>query len=154
VAKTAAPRASDARPAAPVRPVEDEPGPLLLVPAYVVLLAAGIVAGLLGAFLLSAGPRTGGGHLVLPVGLVLALVLHPLAVGAGLLITGSRAGTLTPLVGWSMVVLPLSSGTSEGDVVLPGTTLSLAYLAVGVAAFAVPAFLVRPTRGRSAPPRR
>lgn len=141
------------RSAAPARPTEDEPGPLFLVAAYVVLLLAGVVAGLLGAFLLTAGPRAGG-HLILPVGLVLALVLHPLTVVAGLWTTGSRAGTLTALVGWSVVVLPLSSGTTEGDVVLPGTTLSLAYLAVGVAAFAVPAFLAHPTRGRSAVPRR
>jgi hypothetical protein len=144
---------TDTRAAAPTRPDADEPGPLFLVLAYTVLLVAGITAGLLGAFLLSAGPRPGG-HLVLPVGLLLAVVLHPLSVLAGLLLTGSRAGTVTPLVGWSMVVLPLASGTAEGDVVLPGTTLSLVYLLVGVATFGVPAFFARPTRGRSAMLRR
>lgn len=131
----------------------DEPGPLFLVLAYTVLLVAGITAGLLGTFLLSAGPRAGG-HLVLPVGLLIALVLHPLSVLAGRLLTGSRVGTLTPLIGWAIVVLPLSSGTAEGDVVLPGTALSLVYLLVGVVAFGIPAFFVRPTRGRSAMLRR
>jgi hypothetical protein len=153
VTRTAAPRPSATRSAAPARPVEDEPGPLFLGAAYVVLLIAGITAGLLGAFLLSSGPRSGA-HLLLPVGLLIAVVLHPLTVVAGSVLTGSRAGTVTALVGWSMVVLPLASGTAEGDVVLPGTTLSLVYLAVGVVAFAVPAFLVHPTRGRMALARR
>ena len=109
---------------------------------------AGITAGLLGTFLLPAGPRPSG-HLVLSVGLVLALVLHPLSVLAGLLLTGTRAGTVTPLVGWAVVVLPLASGTAEGYVALPGTTLSLVYLFVSVVTFGVPAFFARPTRGRS-----
>jgi hypothetical protein len=115
----------------------------------VVLVVAGITAGLLGVFLLPAGPHVGG-HLVLPVGLVLALVLNPLSVLAGLLLTGSRAGTVAPLVGWAAVVLPLASGTAEGDVILPGTTLSLIYLFVSVLTFGGPAFFARPTRGRSA----
>lgn len=135
--------------AAPARPDEGEPGPLFLVAAYFVLVVAGATAGLLGTFLLSAGPRVGT-TLVLPVGLLLALVLHPLAVLAGLWMTGSRAGTLAPLVGWSLVVLPLSAGTTEGDVVLPGTSLTLLYLFLGVLTFGVASFRTRPTRGQSA----
>lgn len=142
----------DTRAAAPTRPEQDEPGPLFLVVGYAVLLIAGVTAGLLGTFLLYAGPRVSG-HLVLPVGLLIALVLHPLSVFAGLVITGSRAGTLTPLVGWAVVILPLLSQTAEGDVILTGSALSLAYLLVAVVAFGAPAFFVRPTRGRSAMPR-
>lgn len=141
-------RATNARRAASDPPDEGEPTPLFLVAAYTVLLVSGIAAGLLGAFLLSAGPRAGG-HLVLPIGLLLAVVLHPAASIVGLVLTGTRAGTVTPLIGWSMVVLPLSSGTSEGDVVLPGTTLSLAYLLIGVLGFGLAAFFTRPTRGRT-----
>jgi hypothetical protein len=140
------------RRAAPARPDEGEPGPLFLVAAYAVLFVFGATAGLLGSFLLSAGPRIGA-TLALPVGLVLALVLHPLAGYLGHLLTATRAGILTPLVGWAAVVLPLSVGTSEGDVVLPGNTLSLIYLVLGVLMFGVPAVVTRPTRGRSAWPR-
>lgn len=113
----------------------------------------GFTAGLLGAFLLSAGPRVGT-TLVLPIGLLIAVILHPLAGYVGLLLTGTRAGTLTPLIGWSMVVLPLSSGTAEGDVILPGSALSLVYLLVGVLTFGVIGVVTRPTRGRSALSRR
>jgi hypothetical protein len=141
--------ANRSAPAAPARPDEGEPGPLFLVAAYTVLLVAGVTAGLLGAFLLTAGPRIGG-TLVLPVGILLALVLHPLTVFAGLRLTGTRAGTLTPLVGWSMVVLPLSSGTTEGDVVLAGTPLTLVYLFLSVLTFGLASFRTRPTRGQSA----
>jgi hypothetical protein len=94
------------------------------------------------------------GHLVLPIGLLIALVGHPIAGYLGLVLTGTRAGTLTPLIGWALVVLPLSSGTSQGDIVLPGTLLSIAYLIVGAAAYGAVAVFTRPTRGRAAVPLR
>ena len=132
---------------------EDEPGPLFLVPAYAVLLILGATLGVLGSFFLAAGPRSGG-TLLLPVGLLIALIGHPVAVLLGLWTTGTRAGTLTPLIGWSMVVLPLSVGTAEGDVILPGNTLSIGFLLVGLTTFGVTAFLTRPTRGQTAVRRR
>jgi hypothetical protein len=137
----------------PTRPREDEPGPAFLLAAYVVLLLFGMVLGLLGVFLLLAGPRIGD-TLVLPVGLVIAVVGHPLAAFLGLRTAGTRAGTLTPLIGWSVVVLPLSSGTAEGDIALPSSFLSISYLLVGVLAFGVASFLSRPTRGPSSLGRR
>jgi hypothetical protein len=127
---------------------EGEPGPVFLVLAYLVVGLLGIVLAVLGVFLLPAGPRVGS-TLVLPVGLAIAVVGHPLAALAGLWTTGTRAGMLTPLIGWALVVLPLSSGTAEGDVALPGTTLSVVYLLVAVLAFVAPVFVTRARRGRS-----
>jgi hypothetical protein len=148
---TAVPAAGSATPARPDS--ADEPGSLFLVASYAVLLLLGVVLAVLGVFLASAGPRVGG-HLVLPIGLVIALVGHPIAGVLGLVLTGTRAGTLTPLAGWAAVVLPLSSGTAQGDIVLPGNLLSIGYLLLGAAAYGVVAVFTRPTRGRAAfPPR-
>jgi hypothetical protein len=130
--------------------VEDEPSLPFLVAAYVVLVLLGVVLALLGVFLLAAGPRVGEGTLILPIGLVIALVGHPVAGLLGFRMTGTRAGTMASMLGWVVVVLPLASGTAEGDVVLPGTLLSIAYLMVGVLAFAAVALMTRPTRGRVA----
>jgi hypothetical protein len=127
----------------------DEPGQLFLAASYLVLTLFGIVLGLFGIFLLAAGPRVGT-TLVLPVGLLVAVVGHPVAAVLGLQLTGTRAGTVMPLLGWSIVVLPLSSGTSQGDVVLPGSLLSIAYLLVSVVTFALAVLRTRPTRGRTA----
>jgi uncharacterized membrane protein len=137
----------------PARP-EDEPGLPFLVAAYAVLVFLGVVLALLGVFLLFAGPRTGGGSLIVPIGLVIAVVGHPAAALLGFRMTGTRAGTMAPLLGWVAVVLPLASGTAEGDVVLPGTSLSVIYLMVGVLAFAAVALTTRPVRGRVAVNRR
>jgi hypothetical protein len=137
--------------AAPSAP--DEPGRLFLVASYVVLVLLCAVLGLLGTFLLAAGPHLGK-TLALPIGLAIAVFGHPAAAYLGLELTGSRAGTLAPLAGWSLVVLPLSSGTAEGDVVLPGNLLSIAYLMLGVATFGIAAVLTRPIRGRTAIGRR
>jgi hypothetical protein len=132
---------------------DDEPSPAFLAVAYAVLLVLGAVLALLGTFLLAAGPRSGA-TLVLPVGLLIAVVGHPVAGWLGLRLTGTRAGTLTPLLGWCLVVLPLSSGTSGGDVVLPSSLLSIAYLLLGIGAYGLVALVTRPTRGRSAVVRR
>jgi hypothetical protein len=142
---------SAAAPGSAARPghEQEEPSPGFLAAAYTVLFLLGVVLGLLGTFLLAAGPRSGG-TLVLPIGLAIALVGHPVAGWLGLRITGTRAGTLTPLLGWCVVVLPLSSGTPNGDVVLPSSLLSILFLLVGIGTFGVVALLTRPTRGRSA----
>lgn len=147
-------RPSQARSGRPALGPEDpEPSPLFLVAAYVVVFLLGVVLALLGTFLLAAGPRIGS-TLVLPIGLVIALVGHPLAGWIGLRLTGTRAGTLAGLVGWSVVVLPMSSGTREGDVVLPSSLLSIAFLLVGIGSYGLFAFLTRPTRGMAAAGRR
>ncbi len=127
----------------------DEPGPLFLAASYAVLFLLGVVLALLGTFLAPAGLRVGG-HLVLSIGILVALVGHPIAGLLGLTLTGTRLGTLTPLLGWALVVLPLSSGTAQGDVVLPGTATSIAYLLVGAASYGAVAVFTRPTRGRAA----
>ncbi len=128
---------------------DDEPGPAFLVASYLVLFTLGLTLALLGSFFLSAGPRSGT-TLVLPIGLVIALVGHPAAARLGLYLTGTRAGTLTPLVGWAVVIIPLSSGTAQGDVILPNSLLAVAFLLVGLLTYGVVAVLTKPWRGRSA----
>jgi hypothetical protein len=128
---------------------DDEPAPALLVASYLVLFALGLTLALLGTFVLAAGPRAGT-TLVLPIGLLIALVGHPVAARLGLFLTGTRAGTLTPLIGWAVVIIPMSSGTAQGDVVLPNSLLAIAFLLVGLLTYGVVAVLTKPWRGRSA----
>jgi hypothetical protein len=127
----------------------DEPGPTFLAASYLVLFTLGFTLALLGAFFLAAGPRVGT-TLVLPIGLAIAVVGHLAAGWLGLQLTGTRAGTLTPLLGWVVVIIPLSSGTSQGDVVLPNSLLAVAFLLFGLGSYGLVAVLTRPWRGRSA----
>jgi hypothetical protein len=127
----------------------DEPGPLFLAASYLVLFALGVTLALLGAFLLAAGPRAGT-TLVLPIGLLITLVGNPVAGLLGLHLTGTRAGTLMPLLGWAVVIIPLSSGTAQGDVILPNSLLAVAFLLVGLLTYGVVGVVTRPWRGRSA----
>lgn len=135
--------------AAAAGPRADEPGRLFLAASYAVLFALGFTLGLLGAFFLAAGPRVGT-TLVLPIGLAVALVGHPVAGWLGLYLTGTRAGTLVPLLGWAVVIVPLSSGSAQGDVILPNSLLAVAFLIVGLLTYGVVAVVTRPWRGRSA----
>ena len=93
-------------------------------------------AGAARRFFSPAGPRVGG-HLILPIGLLSRSSCTRCRACRGCSLTGTRAGTLTPLVGWALVVLPLPSGTAQGDVILPGTLTSIAYLLVGAATYGV-----------------
>jgi hypothetical protein len=143
-------RGTTAAPAAArTRSEDDEPSPPFLAAAYTLLFVLGVLLALLGVFLLPSGPRVGT-TLVLPIGLAIAVIGHPLSGVLGLLMTGTRAGTLTALAGWAVVVLPLSIGTAQGDIALPATLLSIVYLLVGAATFGVVAFLTHPTRGHVA----
>ncbi len=152
---------------------EAPPGSAFLIASYVVLFVGGSVLGILGAFLLpyslssgtsttTAGVGVGAAHLVaasgngqglgqlLSVGIALALVLNPVLSLAGLRMAGTRLAAFTPLVGWLLVVLPLSGSTGDGDLVLPSGLRSVAYLLLGVIAFTAVGVLGRPTRGMTA----
>lgn len=132
---------------------EDEPSRAFLAVGYVVLLLLGATLGLLGAFLSPAGPRVGG--LLLSFGLVIAVVGNLVAGLLGLRAIGSRLGAAAPLLGWLVIVLPLGSSTVAGDLVLPGTPRSIAFLLLGALAGTAVPTLARPTRGMTAlPPRR
>lgn len=100
--------------------------------AYALLVLTTVLLALWGAFLV---PFRIGGTLV-PVCWAVALVGN-LSVGrAGGRLAGS-AGAAVPGAVWLVVVVPLSSQRSEGDLVVPGTTVGLVFLLVGALASAV-----------------
>jgi hypothetical protein len=115
------------------------------VALHVVALAVGATVGVLGSFV---HPLTWQG---VPYGLLLGLVLTgALMVTAGLA-TGGRTAPLLAAAGWLVVVVTLSSPRSEGDLIVPGTTLGYAWLLVGtfvvVLGVGLPyRLLARPTR--------
>jgi len=87
-----------------------------------------------GAFLVPL--RVGG--VPVPLGLPLALATVPLC-RAGGAVLGRRAGAVVPMVLWVAVALVLSAQRREGDLIVTGSALGLAFLTLGLlgAAFAV-----------------
>lgn len=149
-----------------------EPSRLFLAVSYALLFVGGIVVGVFGALLLpysaasgTAAPVPSGGgsalgaaHVMaagssggigqlLSVGLLIALVANPALSLAGLWTAGTRLAAFTPLAGWLLVVLPMSAGTSGGDLILPSGLRSIAFLLLGALAFTAVATLGQPTRG-------
>ncbi len=100
--------------------------------AYALLLLLTLLAAVWSAFLV---PLRVGGAAV-PVGVVLALAVVPLARRGGRL-TGSLAGAAAPAVLWVVVAVALSSLRREGDLVVTGSARGLAFLVVSVLGAAV-----------------
>jgi len=100
--------------------------------AYALVLLLTVLLALWGSFLV---PLRLGGRLV-PVSLVIAVVGNLLVGRAGGRIAGST-GAVVPGVLWVAVTLVLSSRRAEGDVVVPGTAVGLAFLLAGALASAV-----------------
>jgi hypothetical protein len=155
---------------------DGEPGQGFLAASYLMLFVGGVVLGVVGAFLLpysvssgtSTTSPTGGSaglaaaHVVaaagdgkglgqlLSVGLAVALIANPALSLAGIWTAGTRMAALTPLAGWLLVVLPLSSTTGDGDLVMPSGPRSVAFFLLGALSFMAVAVLARPTRGMTA----
>jgi hypothetical protein len=89
------------------------------------------------------------GRVVLPLSVVAAMVFNVLLPRLMYLTTRSRWAATLPAVLWLVVVVGLSIGRPEGDVVLPGTPVGLALLfgGAGAAAYGV-ARAVPPPAGR------
>jgi hypothetical protein len=100
--------------------------------AYALVLLLTVLLALWGAFLV---PFRLGGTLV-PVSLVIAVVGNVLVGRAGARVAGST-GAVVPGLLWVVVTLVLSSRRAEGDVVVPGSTVGLAFLLAGALASAV-----------------
>jgi hypothetical protein len=116
--------------------------------AYALLVLVTVLLALWGAFLV---PFRVGGTLV-PVSWVVAVVGN-LALGrAGARLAGS-SGALLPGALWLLIVLVLSSRRSEGDLVVPGTTVGLVFLLAGAvaSALAYASAVLRPRAQRDAP---
>lgn len=100
--------------------------------AYALVLLLTVLLALWGAFLV---PFRLGGTLV-PVSLVIAAVGNVVVGRAAARLAGS-GGVLAAGGLWTALALVLSSRRAEGDVVVPGSTVGLAFLVVGVLASAV-----------------
>ena len=117
-------------------------------PYALVLLLAALLA-VWGAFLVPL--RVSG--VPVPVGLALALATVPLCRAGGAVLR-SRAGAAGPMLVWAAVALALSMQRSEGDLVVTGGLLGLAFLALGLLGAALtvgswrPAAPARPPGGR------
>jgi hypothetical protein len=99
--------------------------------AYALVAVLTVLLALWGAFLV---PLRVGGTLV-PVSLVIAVVGNLLVGRAASRVAGST-GALGTGVLWIAVTLALASRRAEGDVVVPGSTVGLAFLLVGALASA------------------
>ncbi len=100
--------------------------------AYALVLLLTVLLALWGAFLV---PFRVGGALV-PVSLVIAVVGNVLVGRAGARVAGS-AGAVVPGLLWVGLTLVLSGRRAEGDVVVPGSAVGLAFLLAGALASAV-----------------
>lgn len=125
------------------------PGRAARVASYALVLVLTVQLAVWGAFLVPL--RVGGAPV--PIGLLLALATGPLCLAGGRLL-GSRTGAVLPLVLWAVVAVALSSRRAEGDLVVTGSALGLAYLVLGLLGAAVTVGVWRPRAGTAASLRR
>ena len=100
--------------------------------AYALVLVLTVLLALWGSFLV---PFRVGSTLV-PVSLVIAVVGNVLVGRAASRLAGSTGPLVTGVL-WVGLTLVLSSRRAEGDVVVPGSAVGLAFLVVGALASAV-----------------
>ncbi|MDP9496828.1 MAG: DUF6113 family protein [Actinomycetota bacterium] len=109
--------------------------------SYALLLVLTLLSAVWGAFLV---PLRVGGTPV-PLGLLLALAPVPLCLAGGRLLQ-RRAGAAVPGGLWVATALALGSQRREGDLVVTGGALGIAFLTVGALAAAAAIGGWRPAR--------
>lgn len=115
-----------------------------VVLVYVVLLALGVLLGLLGSFLV---PLRAGQTRV-PVSVAIAAVGNATAVLLGDRATGSWRGAAVPALAWLVVVVLLGSARPEGDIIVTGDAVGLAYVFTGMLSSALAIGLAPSLRSR------
>ena len=121
-------------------------GTVLRVLAGAVLAAVSVQAAAVESFLVPLHV----GRWPLPVSVLAAIVGNVVLARSIVRFTGERRVALLPPVLWLVVVLVLSAPRPEGDLVVPGTLVGLAFLFGGAAAGAFgAASTVVPGRRRS-----
>jgi hypothetical protein len=121
----------------------------LRVLGAVVALLGGAGSALLEAVLT---PVRAGGWAV-PIAPLLAAVLGVPLVSYAVAATGSRAAAVVPVVGWFGTIAVLLNRTTEGDVLLPQTTMGYLVLLAGAGALVVGLYRLPPQNaGRRAEP--
>lgn len=95
--------------------------------SYALVLVLAVELAVWGAFLV---PLRAFG-VPLPAGPLVALVGNAGLGIAGTRVLGRRAGGLLPFLLWLVVALALGTRRAEGDVVVPGGAMGLAFLACG-----------------------
>lgn len=128
------------RPAA--RPISSRVSEHVRALAYAACLLAGLLVGIVGAFLQGARLLIGG--VTVPWGLVLALVALLVLIRAGIEITGKRVAGWLVLLAWISVSVAFAAELPSGDLVISAGNRQMAYLlggvVVGAAAATVPAW--------------
>lgn len=103
--------------------------------ALAALFGSGALLGILSGFLSLEAPRVLG--VPIPVGVLLAgagnVALGMTASAA----VGGRRGAVAAACGWGAVVAMLSQRRPEGDLVVTGDALGVAFLAIGLLSWAV-----------------
>ena len=100
---------------------------------FALVLVLALLLALWGAFLVPF--RVGG--LPVPVSVVVAVVGNLVLCRAGARVLGRRSGAAVPALLWLTVAVLLSSQRREGDLVVPASVTSLAFLLLGALAAAV-----------------
>lgn len=122
------------------KPISSRASETVRAAGYAACLLAGVLMGIVGAFLQGARWVIGGA--VLPWGLILALVALLVLVRAGVELTGSRWGGWIVLVAWIAVTVAFAAELPSGDLVISAGGRQMAYLLggviVGAAAATVP----------------
>ncbi|MFF0741395.1 DUF6113 family protein [Streptomyces sp. NPDC004111] len=94
------------------------------LPLYVALFVVGAVTGIAGALV---------SGLLVPLGLLLALLAAGCLFYGGTYALGTRTGALAPGLGWTAAVLLGTTGRTEGDALVGGGTGSSVFLLGGIA---------------------
>ncbi|MBI3687996.1 MAG: hypothetical protein HY241_11800 [Actinobacteria bacterium] len=137
---------SPASPVAGTTPYADHPPPSWQrITGGTLVMVASVEAAVAEAFYVPLRVGT----VLVPVAVLVAVLVNATLPRLMYDATRSRLASAGPVIGWLAVVLGLSVGRPEGDVVVPGSLVGLALLFAGsaAAAFGVSQALVR-ARGR------
>ncbi|GAC1325627.1 MAG: hypothetical protein NVSMB13_09100 [Mycobacteriales bacterium] len=107
---------------------------------YVVLVVLGMLAALVGGFLIPLRL----GRVPVPVSVLVAVLGNIVLAVVGARATGGRPGAVAPWLGWLAVAITLSSGGRGGDIVVTGDLVGYGYLLGGAIAGGMAAVLARP----------
>lgn len=123
----------------------------MLVLRYLGALAAGLVIGLIGAFVQADRfiLTVPWGLLVVPWGMVVVIVILAIAIRGGAWLVGNRWGAMTLFFGWILATIVMAGESPSGDLALSGGGRQWVYLLGGVViGAAASTFPVIPEKGR------
>ncbi|MDD2817838.1 MAG: DUF6113 family protein [Candidatus Nanopelagicales bacterium] len=101
---------------------------------YLAVIAAGLLIGLIGAFIQADRLviNVPWGLLVVPWGMVVVIVVLALAIRGGAWLVMSRWGAMTLFMGWILATIVMAGESPSGDLALSGGGRQWVYLLSGV----------------------